>query len=541
MKFGSVPLAEALGRIAGHSVQVDGRVIRKGTRFDAAHIAALRAEGLSEVIAAEIEPCDLPEDAAAARLATALAGGGTRAAEAFTGRANLHAVHAGILRLAPQAVDAFNLVDESITLATLPPFSPVAAGDMVATVKIIPFAVPEALVSAALTLGQGLLEVAPFRRRRVALVSTVLPGLAPKVLEKTRRITAERLARMEASLVCDVRVPHAPAALAAALDGARAADAQCIIVFGASAIADRRDVIPAALEQAGGRVERLGMPVDPGNLLMLGWLGGIPVLGAPGCARSPKENGFDWVLGRVLADIPVMAADIARLGVGGLLSEIPTRPQPRDEPPPDEAPAIAAVILAAGRGTRMAGENKLLAEVEGRLVVRRVVEAALASASRPVIVVTGHESERIEAALQGLPVMLVHNERFLEGMAGSVRTGIAAVPRNAGGAILLLGDMPLVSPGLIDAQIAAFGPERGRLIVVPVRDGRRGNPVLWSRRFFPELCTLEGDVGARHLIATHGEAVCEVEAAGPGAFLDVDTPDALAEVRHVAAAPASTA
>lgn len=541
MKFGSVPLADALGRIAGHSVQAGGRVIRKGTRFDAGHIAALWSEGLSEVIAAEIEPDDLPEDEAAARLATSLAGIGTRAAEAFTGRANLHAVHAGILRLAPQAVDAFNLVDESITLATLPPFSHVAAGDMVATVKIIPFAVPDALVSAALTLGQRLLEVAPFRRRRVALVSTLLPGLAPKVLEKTRRVTAERLARMEAGLACDLRVPHAPNDLAAALGDALAAEAQCIIVFGASAIADRRDVIPAALEQAGGRVERLGMPVDPGNLLMLGWLGGIPVLGAPGCARSPKENGFDWVLGRVLADIPVTAADIARLGVGGLLSEIPTRPQPRDEPPPDEAPAIAAVILAAGRGTRMAGENKLLAQVEGRPVVRRVVEAALASASRPVIVVTGHESGRIEAALRGLPVMLVHNERFQEGMAGSVRTGIAAVPRNAGGAILLLADMPLVSQHLIDAQIAAFAPERGRLIVVPVRDGRRGNPVLWSRRFFPELCALEGDVGARHLIAAHGEAVCEVEVAGEAAFLDVDTPDALAEVRQVAAAPANKA
>lgn len=534
MKFGPVPLTQALGRIAGHSVQAGGHVFRKGTRFEESHLAILRAEGLSTVIAAELELGDVPEDEAAARLAAALAGQGLEAAPAFTGRANLHAVQAGLLRLAPEAVDAFNLVDESITLATLPRFSPVMPGDMVGTVKIIPFAVPEPVVSVACARGQGLLEVAPFRRQRVALVSTLLPGLAPKVLDKTRRVTAERLARMEARLVCDLRVPHTSAALAAALDEARGLGAQCILVFGASAIADRRDVIPAALERAGGRVERLGMPVDPGNLLMLGWLGSLPVLGAPGCARSPKENGFDWVLGRVLADIPVTGADIARLGVGGLLTEIPTRPQPRDEPPPDHPPAIAAVVLAAGRGTRMVGANKLLEPVGGRPVIRCVVEAALASAARPVIVVTGHDGPRIEAALAGLPVMFVHNERFSEGMAGSVRTGIAAVPRDAGGAILLLGDMPLVSTALIDSQIAAFGPERGRLIVVPVREGRRGNPVLWSRRFFADLCSLEGDVGARHLIAVHGEAVCEVEAADLGAFLDVDTPDALADVRQVA-------
>ncbi|QTL01790.1 molybdopterin-binding/glycosyltransferase family 2 protein [Aquabacter sp. L1I39] len=535
MKFGPVPLADALGRIAAHSVQAGAHVIRKGTRFDATHIAALAADGVKEVIAAHIEPEDVPEDAAAARLAAALAGRGVRAADAFTGRANLHALHSGILRLAPGAVEAFNLVDESITLATLPAFSPVAAGDMVATVKIIPFAVPATKVEQARASARNLLEVAPFRRRQVGLVSTLLPGLAQKVVEKTCKVTTARLARMEARLVCDLRVPHAPEVLAEAISKARATGADCIIVFGASAIADRRDVIPVALERAGGRVERLGMPVDPGNLLMLGFLGDCPVLGAPGCARSPKENGFDWVLARLLADIPVTGADIARLGVGGLLSEIPTRPQPRDEPPPDAPLTLAAVILAAGRGSRMVGENKLLAQVNGRPVVRHVVEAALASAARPVIVVTGHEAPRIEEALKGLPVMFVHNERFAEGMAGSVRTGIAAVPRDAGGAILLLGDMPLVSPDLLDAQMAAFGPERGRLIVVPVRDGRRGNPVLWSRRFFPDLCSLDGDVGARHLIAAHGEAVCEVETQGPGAFLDVDTPEALADVRKAAA------
>ena len=102
-----------------------------------------------------------------------------------------------------------------------------------------------------------------------------------------------------------------------------------LIAFGASAITDRRDVIPAAIEAIGGRIERFGMPVDPGNLLLLAERHGMPIIGAPGCARSPKENGFDWVLQRVLAGVPIHDADIRAMGVGGLLMEIASRPQPR--------------------------------------------------------------------------------------------------------------------------------------------------------------------------------------------------------------------
>ena len=167
-----------------------------------------------------------------------------------------------------------------------------------------------------------------------------------------------------------------------------------MVVFGASAIADRRDVIPAAVEAIGGRIEHFGMPVDPGNLMLIGTARGQPVIGAPGCARSPKENGFDWVLMRLLAGLPVSRADITGMGVGGLLMEIVTRPQPRDEPVKADGRRIAAIILAAGRSTRMGGPNKLLAEIGGRPLVRIAVEEALASRAQPVIVVTGHQREQ---------------------------------------------------------------------------------------------------------------------------------------------------
>ncbi len=272
------------------------------------------------------------------------------------------------------------------------------------------------------------------------------------------------------------------------------------------------------------------MPVDPGNLLMIGASGGRPVIGAPGCARSPKENGFDWVLMRLLAGLAVPREDITGLGVGGLLMEIVTRPQPREEPL-RPARSVAAIVLGAGRSSRMGGPNKLLAEIAGRPLIRIVAEQALASQARPVIVVTGHQRERVEAALAGLPVRLVHNPDFAEGLGTSLKAGIAALPADVDGVIVCLGDMPQVDAGLIDRLIGALDPDKGALVAVPTIDGKRGNPVVWSRRFFPDLMTVEGDVGARYLIGRYAEAVAEVPVSGAAALTDVDTPEALAAVK----------
>jgi molybdenum cofactor cytidylyltransferase len=330
--------------------------------------------------------------------------------------------------------------------------------------------------------------------------------------------------------VAERRVAHEPAALARALSDVLDAGAELVIVFGASAIADRRDVIPAAVEAIGGGVEHLGMPVDPGNLLLVASARGRPVLGAPGCARSPRENGFDWVLERLLCGLPVTGRDITSMGVGGLLMEIVTRPQPRATEE-RSGRRVAAIVLAAGRSTRMGGPNKLLAEINHQPLVRIAAQQALASQAHPVIVVTGHQREQVEAALAGLDVRLVHNPDFAGGLSTSVKAGIAAVPDDVDGAIVCLGDMPQVSASLIDKLLAAFDPEKGALAVVPVIDGRRGNPVVWSRRFFPELAMLEGDAGARNLIASFAEAVTEVPLSGTAALVDVDTPEALEAVR----------
>ena len=362
-------------------------------------------------------------------------------------------------------------------------------------------------------------------------MSTLLPGLSPKVIDKTLKITATRIAPAGATIVAERRVPHDQDALARAIVEVLNEGAELVIVFGASAIADRRDVIPMAIEAVGGEIEHFGMPVDPGNLILIGRMHGAAVIGAPGCARSPKENGFDWVLMRMLAGLPVTRSDITGMGVGGLLMEIVTRPQPRTEPVIEQKGRIAAVLLAAGQSTRMGAVNKMLAKIGGKPLVRIAAEQALGSQAAPVVVVTGHEHEMVERALDGLQVRFVHNPDYAEGLGTSLRAGIAAVPEGADGAIVCLGDMPQVDSGLMDKLIAAFDPDSGALVVVPSINGRRGNPVVWARRFFNDLMSIRGDFGARYLIGSYAEAVVEVPLAGDAALTDVDTPESLSAVK----------
>ena len=290
---------------------------------------AMEAAGVAQVIVTRLEEGDVGEDEAARRVAESALGKGLRAEAPFTGRCNLFATHAGVLVADVAGVDAVNAIDESVTLATLAAFAPVVEGEMVATVKIIPFAAPAHVVAAAAGRARGTLRVAPYRAMRVGVVATMTQGFKPSIVAKTGRVFAERLAPAGATIIAERRTPHEAQAVADAV-AEIAPDSDLIVIFGASAIADRRDVIPSGLEKAGGEVRRLGMPVDPGNLWMLGRLGDTPVIGAPGCARSARENGFDWVLSRILADVPVAPDDIREMGVGGLLKEIASRPQPRE-------------------------------------------------------------------------------------------------------------------------------------------------------------------------------------------------------------------
>lgn len=541
MIFGDTPLDQAEGAVLAHSLRLETRRLKKGRVLDADDVVLLRDAGYASVIAARLEDGDVAEDAAADRLAAAIAGDGTTVSAAFTGRANLYAETAGVVLYDPVRLDAFNLVDEAITLALVPPFQAVEEGQMVGTLKIISFAVPGDRVLLTEEIGrrdQPMVQVRPYEATRVGLVQSRLPGTKDSVLDSTFEVTRSRLHPMGSEICHEVRCDHATDTLARAIDETMNKGARLVLVSGASAVVDRRDVVPAAIEKAGGVVEHFGMPVDPGNLMLIGRIGDVPVVGLPGCARSPKLNGFDWVLQRLVAGVPVGRSEISRMGPGGLLKDIPTRPMPRSrrrsggtDTASARAPRIAALLLAAGQSRRMGKENKLLAEVDGKPMVRHMAEAVSASKASSLTVVLGHEADAVRAALADLNPAYAYNPDYAEGLSTSLKTGLAAVGDEVDGVVVCLGDMPRVSTGIIDRMIAAFDPVEGRSIVVPTRRGKRGNPVLFAKRFFEEMAGVSGDVGARHLIGNHEDLVVEIEVEDESVLTDVDTPDALATIR----------
>jgi len=527
VKFGPVPIEQAEGAVLAHATTAGERRFRKAHRLSGDDVAALKAAGISEVVVAVLALDDLGEDAAAEKIALSMAHRNIETKPAATGRVNLHAETAGVFTVSAEMIDAINAIDPAITVATLAQHAPVEKGQMVATVKIIPFAVAASLVDEVVEICAGgeIFAVNAYLPVNVGVIQTTLPSVRPSVLDKTLRVTETRLARTGGRLTAERRTPHeiAPVAEAAA---ALARDNDMVVIFGASALADFADVIPAAIERAGGTVIRAGMPVDPGNLLVLGMLDGKRIIGAPGCARSPKENGFDWVLDRLIAGLDVTARDIAGMGVGGLLMEIPTRPQPREPLPVRAEPKVDIVLLAAGRSSRMGGQNKLLALFDGKPLVRRTAERALGSKAASTIVVTGHQRERVRSALSGLGVRLTDNPDFADGLASSLKAGIAKVAPDAAGAMIVLGDMPGVSSKDLDSLIDAFRRSGGRAVVRAAHQGKRGNPVLLPRSLFPAIAHLEGDTGARHLVEADGLDVIDVEI-GHGASIDVDTREAL--------------
>jgi molybdenum cofactor cytidylyltransferase len=517
MKFGPVPLAAAQGALLAHSVALGRRRLAKGHRLSADDVAALAAAGIGDVVVARLEPGDVGEDEAAAQLAAALAGTGLAALAPVHGRVNLAATDAGLFCLPAGLVAAINNIDEAITLATLAPHARIAAGGIVATIKIIRYAVAEAQLAAAIATARPL-TVAPFRPARVALIATTLPGTSAKALAKLEQVTAARVTTLGAPLLMQPPCPHAAPALAERLAGI---DADLLLVAGASASVDRGDVIPQAIIQAGGRVDRLGMPVDPGNLLVLGQLHGRPVIGLPGCARSPKRNGFDLVLERLLAGIAVSGADIAAMGEGGLLPEA-ERPEPRHQPSPPRT--VGAVVLAAGRASRMGGPHKLLETWRGAPLVAHVIDAIAAAGLPPPLVVLGHQAAAVRAALAGRSVQFIEAADWQDGMGRSLAAGIAAVPAAWDAALVCLADMPRVEPALIAALAAAPGE-----VVLPEFQGRRGHPVRWPRAAFPQLLALTGDVGGRAVLADF--AVRALPAPSDACLDDIDTPAALEALR----------
>ena len=533
MKFGEVSVSGAEDAILAHTTRGATFTLKKGHRLTRDDCQVLVQSGLKHVSVVQLEDGDIHEDDAAARIAQIVTGPGISPSAAFTGRCNLLADGSGLVRIDSSAVNRLNAIDESITIATLSDLAKAEPGQTVATIKIIPFAVSTETmerVQDVLADIQSIVELVPFQSLSVSIINTTLPALKESVLEKTTDLTTRRVASVGGQVKSVLRCAHDESAVAETVKRALKQDPGLVLIVGASVTVDRADVVPAGLIRAGGELVHFGMPVDPGNLMLLADCDSVPVLVLPGCARSPKLNGIDWMLERFSAGLKIGRTEIVAMGVGGLLVDSPMRPLPRDEavraaPTESDGPNIAAIILAAGQSRRMGGVNKLMEPVGGVPLIRRTVDAALASDVGPISVVTGHEEEKISQVLDCLPVTVIHNPDYADGLSSSLRCGLAALPEGIDGAVVCLGDMPAVLAKHINALVAGFAPEAGHAIGVPVHNGKRGNPVLWARRFFPAMTEVHGDVGARHLIGDYPDLVYEVEFGDTAVLTDLDTPE----------------
>ncbi len=538
MIFGEFRCEEAEGVTLAHTLNLGGMTLKKGRVLTADDLARLKAAGIAVVTGARMDEGDLDENAGAAAIAALLAGPHTETRRPYTGRCNVHASTRGVLRVDAARIDALNALDEAIAVGTLPDYALARHGQVLATVKIIPFAVTRALVERcrALVAGAPPLRLAPLQPRRAALVMGELPGMQENVFRGTVTATRNRLEGLGSRLALVLRCRHEKGEYAARLREACAAGCDLLLVAGATVTKDRRDTVPAAVVAAGGAIDHFGMPVEPGNMLLLAHLGDTPVIVLPGCARSRRTNGLDWALQRLAAGLPLGRDEIMRMGVGGLVRS-PLEPEDEEEGEvesvpklPAGTPNVAALVLAAGQSSRMGGTNKLLAEVDGVPLALRAANAALASKAASVTVVLGHEAEKIEALLAGRKVNFVRNPDYAEGMSTSLRAGLAALPAEAGAAVVLLADMPGVSAAHVDRLIEAYDAQRPA-IVVPRRNGRRGNPVLWPRAFFAAMQQVTGDRGARGVLEANAAHILYVDMDDDAIHADVDTPADLKELR----------
>ncbi len=524
MKFSQTPVSHAAGHVLAHAASASGRRLQKGTILSTSDCQSLAATGIETVWTAQLDEMDISENEAARRIAGAVSGSDVRAGNASTGRCNLYATHDGIVVLNAAAVHKLNRQDEAITLATVAPFARVRAGQMIATLKIIPFAVHMNSVAAAIDAAREIsLHVMPFAAKSAHLIMTRVDGMKPSLFEKAENVTRARLAAVHAHLTTVDIVDHDGASVFSAITRSQA---DLTLVLGGSAISDRDDIIPAAIVASGGRILRLGMPVDPGNLLCLAeHADGRSLLGLPGCARSPKLNGLDWVLERISANISLSATDIAMMGVGGLLDDLPDRGALRtsqDDIPAPQPLVFGALILAAGRSSRMGERNKLLLDDGNGPVVRQVADCLRAADIREIIAVTGRDADQITAALA--PIRTVHNPDYAEGLSTSLKAGITALPETWDAALVCLGDMPAIKPQTIAALCTAA--QQSCDAVVPIHDGRQGHPVIWKRAAFPLLMQAQGDMGGKAQIAALGDRALKVSVDDPGVLLDIDTPEA---------------
>ena len=436
-----------------------------------------------------------------------------------------------------------NKVNEAISISTLPNFTSVQKGQLIATSKIIPFF----LSSKCLTQAQQeftnkpSLSIKPFVRNNLTIIFTKSQISKKSLYEKSKISTIARLKNLGLFAEKIIEIPHSYISLESELKRVcekikqdDTFDTSCILIFSAIATTDRQDIVPQSIVRSGGSILRFGLPVDPGNLTVIAELNKTPILGLPGCARSSKQNGFDWILERTLANIEITDSDIAKMGIGGLLKEMPNRPEPREpkERKKDKKKKnIALILLAAGNSKRMGKKNKLLEIVNGKSMIKHCVENISRLPIKQKVIVLGHEARKIKSKLDLATFKIINNLDYKNGISTSIKIGILSLDKTMDGVFIVLADMPMIKINTYLELINNFQKGNSKVIFIPTWQGKKGNPVLLDKSIFPELIKLEGDEGAQQIFSNFEDNIQEIEVNDSGTCFDIDTLEDLKAVK----------
>jgi molybdenum cofactor cytidylyltransferase len=523
MKFEIRPLNESIGWSLAHSIRANDKRWPKGTILTDHLVTDMSDQGIKSAQVFILEQDDIDEDTATLWIAEKIAGTNIKCVAAGKGRANLIALADGVF-MPNAAIESTNQLDDAFSVACLAAYSVVTKNQLVATIKLVPYGIDRRILADSKQNNEKA-YIAAFSPFSVSLIYT-----GPSPTCKTIETLTQRLKRLKGTVSSIVSAEHTIQSVTSALLAETQNPKSMIMLLGESAISDLRDILPSALIASGGNIIKLGMPTDPGNLLMLGDMQGTPVIGLPGCARSPALNGFDWILERLAAEIVLDHASITSLGVGGLLKEHVNRPVPRYQTPPPKGSSdgFAALILAAGKATRARGINKLLSNIGTATVIEQSISKVFDLKPDQLITIIGHASDNVSTALKNIETTLIRNPDFENGMGSSLACGIRALPESIRFCMVCLGDMPFIQPSTythLKKTALSCEPES---IIIPTFHGKRGHPVIWPQRFFAELGQLSGDRGGKAILEANRDRVIEVAVEDTGILIDLDTPEMLA-------------
>ena len=531
MKILGLDPQESLGSVIAQTYHLPGKTISKGTVVTSEIVDYFKEGDVQNILCAVPDKGDIHEDEAANIISNAIDRSHIYIESASTGRVNFKSRSLCLVRYKRDLIKKVNLVDESIAFSIVEHNQLLAKNDLIATLKIIPFFTKKKYVDQVISIlaNNELFKTHSLNKKEVSLIQTTFEWQKKSMFKATSTVTRNRLEALDCSLNEEKLIRHDYKVLCSEIRSSIKSGIDILLISGASAITDRSDYIPKAILSEGGEIIQYGLAVDPGNLLLVGKIDNTTIIGMPGCARSPKLNGFDWVLQLLMADIPVVKEELADMGAGGLLMEIASRPLPRAlaKSVNKREKKIMGVILAAGNSTRMGKDNKLLKNIDGAPLIRNIALEITKSDLDSCSIVLGYQSDKVADVIKDLNINLILNPLWKEGQASSLKAALNSLTSSYSDLLIMLGDLPGIKSDHINRIIEEHlsSENRRSKITIPSFKGEKGNPVIWGRSFFHDLSNLEGDMGGRALFGLHPAAINLIEMDDPSVLTDTDTPE----------------